>query len=186
MLKHLLEWDRNTFIYLNNLGTEDYDLFWVIVTNITSWIPLYILLLALIFLKYPKKEALFISCTIVLLLICILGLTDITKTYFERLRPNNDIEINSIIRILKNPAGYSFFSGHASSSFSLTTISFLFLRKKISIIWLLFIWPFLFAYSRIYVGVHYPLDLITGALSGMLLGFLFYLFYRRFIEPYIV
>ncbi|MFC2148173.1 phosphatase PAP2 family protein [Bacteroidota bacterium] len=186
MLKHLLEWDRNTFIYLNNLGTEDYDLFWVIVTNITSWIPLYILLLALIFLKYPKKEALFISCTIVLLLICILGLTDITKTYFERLRPNNDIEINSIIRILKNPAGYSFFSGHASSSFSLTTISFLFLRKKISIIWLLFIWPFLFAYSRIYVGVHYPLDLMTGALSGMLLGFLFYLFYRRFIEPYIV
>jgi len=186
MLKHLLEWDRNTFIYLNNLGTEDYDLFWVIVTNITSWIPLYILLLALIFLKYPKKEALFISCTIVLLLICILGLTDIFKTYFERLRPNNDIEINSIIRILKNPAGYSFFSGHASSSFSLTTISFLFLRKKISIIWLLFIWPFLFAYSRIYVGVHYPLDLMTGALSGMLLGFLFYLFYRRFIEPYIV
>lgn len=186
MLKHLLEWDRNTFIYLNNLGTEDYDLFWVIVTNITSWIPLYILLLALIFLKYPKKEALFISCTIVLLLICILGLTDIVKTYFERLRPNNDIEINSIIRILKNPAGYSFFSGHASSSFSLTTISFLFLRKKVSIIWLLFIWPFLFAYSRIYVGVHYPLDLITGALIGMLLGFLFYLFYRRFIEPYIV
>jgi undecaprenyl-diphosphatase len=186
MLRHLLEWDRNTFIYLNNLGTEDYDLFWVIVTNITSWIPLYILLLALIFLKYPKKEALFISCTIVLLLICILGLTDIVKTYFERLRPNNDIEINSIIRILKNPAGYSFFSGHASSSFSLTTISFLFLRKKVSIIWLLFIWPFLFAYSRIYVGVHYPLDLITGALIGMLLGFLFYLFYRRFIEPYIV
>ena len=186
MLKHLLEWDRNTFIYLNNLGTEDYDLFWVIVTNITSWIPLYILLLALIFLKYPKKEALFISCTIVLLLICILGLTDITKTYFERLRPNNDIEINSIIRILKNPAGYSFFSGHASSSFSLTTISFLFLRKKISIIRLLFFWHFIFAYSRIYVGVHYPLDLITGALIGMLLGFLFYLFYRRFIEPYIV
>ena len=101
MLNHLLEWDRNTFIYLNNLGTEDYDLFWVIVTNITSWIPLYILLLALIFLKYPKKEALFISCTIVLLLICILGLTDIFKTYFERLRPNNDIEINSINKNFK-------------------------------------------------------------------------------------
>ncbi len=186
MLKHLLEWDRNTFIYLNNLGTEDYDLFWVIVTSITSWIPLYILLLALIFLKYPKKEALFIACTIVLLLICILGLTDIIKTYFERLRPNNDIEINSIIRILKNPGGFSFFSGHASSSFSLATISFLFLRKKISIIWLLFIWPILFAYSRIYVGVHYPLDIITGALIGIILGFLFYLFYVRFIKPYIV
>ncbi|MGB5608998.1 phosphatase PAP2 family protein [Eudoraea sp.] len=65
-------------------------------------------------------------------------------------------------------------------------MSFLFLRKKISIIWLLFIWPFIFAYSRIYVGVHYPLDLITGALIGMLLGFLFYLFYRRFIKPCIV
>src|SRR5210317_82348 len=98
MLKHLLEWDRNTFIYLNNLGTEDYDLFWVITTNIASWIPLYILLFTLIILKYPKKEAFFITCTIVLLLLCVLGLTDLTKTYFERLRPNNDIEINSIIR----------------------------------------------------------------------------------------
>jgi len=186
MLNHLLEWDRNTFIYLNNLGTEDYDLFWVMVTNITSWIPLYILLFALIFLKYPKKEALFITCTIILLLICVLGLTDITKTYFERLRPNNDIEINSIIRILKNPPGYSFFSGHASSSFSLSTIFFLFLRKKVSIIWLLFLWPSLFAYSRIYVGVHYPMDILTGAAIGILLGFLFFLFYRKFIEPYIV
>jgi undecaprenyl-diphosphatase len=186
MLKHLLEWDRKTLIYLNNLGTEDYDLLWVVFTNIYSWIPLYILLFALIFLKYPKKEALFITCTIVLMLICILGLTDITKTYFERLRPNNDEEINSIIRVLNNASGYSFFSGHASSSFSLATISFLFLRKKGSIIWLLFIWPFLFAYSRIYVGVHYPLDIIAGALIGILLGLLFYLFYRRFIEPYIV
>ncbi len=186
MLKHLLEWDRKTLIYLNNLGTEDYDLLWVVFTNIYSWIPLYILLFALIFLKYPKKEALFITCTIVLMLICILGLTDITKTYFERLRPNNDEEINSIIRVLNNASGYSFFSGHASSSFSLATISFLFLRKKGSIIWLLFIWPFLFAYSRVYVGVHYPLDIIAGALIGILLGLLFYLFYRRFIEPYIV
>lgn len=183
MLKHLLEWDRNTFIYLNNLGTEEYDLFWVITTNIASWIPLYILLFALIILKYPKKEAFFITCTIVLLLLCVLGLTDITKTYFERLRPNNDIEINSIIRVLKNPPGYSFFSGHASSSFSLSTIFFLFLRKKFSIIWLLFLWPFLFAYSRIYVGVHYPIDILTGAAVGILLGILFFLFYRKIIEP---
>jgi undecaprenyl-diphosphatase len=184
MLKHLLDWDRNTFIYLNNLGTESYDLFWVMVTNITSWIPLYILLFTLIFLKYPKKEAFFISCTIVLLLICVLGLTDIAKTYLERLRPNNDIEINSIIRILKNPPDYSFFSGHASSSFSLSTIFYLFLRKKFSFIWLLFIWPFLFAYSRIYVGVHYPLDILAGAAVGILLGYLFFLFYSKFIEPY--
>lgn len=186
MLDQLLEWDRSTFLYLNNLGTEEFDLFWLVVTNINSWIPLYILLFSLIFLKYPKKEALFITCTIVLLLICVLGLTDLTKTYFERLRPNNDEEINAIIRVLYNAPGYSFFSGHASSSFSLTTISFLFLRKKVSIIWLLFVWPFLFAYSRIYVGVHYPLDLIIGTLTGILLGFLFYLFYVRFIEPYIV
>lgn len=186
MLERLLEWDKNTFIYLNNLGTEDYDLFWVITTNITSWIPLYILLITLIFLKYPKKEAFFITCTIVLLLLCVLGLTDITKAYFERLRPNNDIEINSIIRVLKNPPGYSFFSGHASSSFSLSAIVFLFLRKKLSIIWLLFLWPILFAYSRIYVGVHYPLDVLTGAAVGILLGFLFFLFYHKFIEPYIV
>lgn len=185
MLRHLLEWDKSTLIYLNNLGTEDFDLFWVLVTNINSWIPLYIFLTILIFLKYPKKEALFISCTIVLLLIFILGLTDIVKEFFQRLRPNNDDEINSLIRILIKPSGFSFFSGHAASSFSLTTIVFLFLRKKIPLIWILCLWPFLFAYSRIYVGVHYPLDISTGALVGIISGFLFYRFYKSFIKPYI-
>ncbi len=184
MFDKLLEWDREIFIYLNSLGIEKYDQFWSIVTNITSWIPLFLLFFVIVILKYPKKEALFISLTVIALLFFILLATDLTKEFVGRLRPNNDEEINGLIRILKNPVSYSFFSGHAASSFSVTTLIVLFLRKKFKWAWIFYLWPLMFAFSRIYVGVHYPTDILVGSLVGILSAFLFYNFYEKFIAPY--
>lgn len=185
MFKKILEWDKNAFLYLNNLGIEKYDLFWSTVTDITTWIPLFLLFFILLVKKYPKKEALFATLTTLGLIFFIVVATDLTKEFVARLRPNNDKEINALIRILKSPTGYSFFSGHASSSFSITTLMVLFLRKKIKWVWLFYLWPFLFAFSRIYVGVHFPIDIIVGALVGVLSSFLFYGLHKKVIEPYI-
>ncbi|AWX45371.1 Undecaprenyl-diphosphate phosphatase [Flagellimonas maritima] len=185
MLKKILEWDRDTFVYLNSLGIEDYDVFWSTVTSITTWIPLFILFIALLFLKFPILEALYKLLTVLCLVAFIIFITDLTKTAVARLRPNNTEEINTLIRILKSPTDFSFFSGHAASSFSITVLIFLFLRKKLKWVVLFFIWPMLFATSRIYVGVHYPVDIIVGALVGIFSGLLFYKLYNRFIPPYL-
>jgi len=182
MLDALLKWDRETLIYLNNLGFERYDVFWVTITNITTWIPLFVLFIALLFLKYPRKDALYKLITVLSLIVFVLVITNITKFGIARLRPNNDLEINTLIRILKSPSDYSFFSGHASSSFSITTLMVVLLWNKAKWSLLFFIWPLLFCFSRIYVGVHFPLDIIVGAIIGTLSGMLFYKLHNRFFE----
>lgn len=184
MLEKLLEWDRDTFVYLNNLGIEEYDFFWKIVTNFPTWIPLMVLFIVLIFLKYPRREAFFVLLTIILMITLVGIATDLTKNYVARLRPNNTEELHALIRILKNPPSYSFFSGHSASSFSITTSVVLFLRKRFKWSWFFYIWPILFALSRIFVGVHYPIDIIVGALVGVLFAVLFYRLYVKIIVPY--
>jgi len=79
-----------------------------------------------------------------------------------------------VIRVLKDPTGYSFFSGHASSSFSIVVYVVLCVRNFSPWVYLAFIWPLLFSLSRIYVGVHYPSDLLVGALVGSLIAFLIF------------
>ncbi len=185
MLDELLQWDRDTFIYLNSLGIEDYDMFWSTVTKIPTWTPLFILFGFLFFRKYSKREALLMILTVLVMVFFVVTLTDLTKEVVARLRPNNDEEMNTLIRILRSPTGYSFFSGHASSSFSITTLVYLFLRKHFKWTIVFYIWPLLFAMSRIYVGVHFPIDLIVGALVGMFSAWLFYKLYLLLILPYL-
>lgn len=182
MWDELLQWDRDAFIFLNNLGLSDYDSFWSIATEIYTWIPLFILFIFLLYKNYPQKEATMKMLTVISLAIFIGLITHWTKISVARLRPNNDIEINALIRILKSPTDFSFFSGHASSSFSITVLIFLFLRKKSKWTFLFFMWPLLFGSSRIYVGVHYPLDIIVGAVVGVLSALLFYGLYNRFFH----
>ncbi|MDX1328688.1 MAG: phosphatase PAP2 family protein [Arenibacter sp.] len=184
MLEKLLQWDRDLFIYLNSLGLEQYDLFWSVVTNFSTWIPLFLLFIYLIFKEYPKKEALWVLGTVLVTLLVVAMITGITKEIVARLRPNNTEEINTLIRILKSPTSYSFFSGHASSSFSVTTIVYLFLRHRYKWSWLFFIWPLTFVVSRVYVGVHYPLDLLVGTAVGIFFAILFYRLYQKwFVVP---
>lgn len=84
----------------------------------------------------------------------------------------------------KEPGKLQFFSGHAASSFSVTTLMVLFLRKQYRWVYVFYIWPLLFAFSRIYVGVHYPVDILAGAGVGFLTGWGFYRIYRL-TAPYI-
>lgn len=183
MLETILEWDRETFIYLNNLGIERYDAFWVTVTDFINWTPLFLLLMGIIFWKYPKREAILVMGTLLLMILFVVTLTDLTKNAVARLRPNNTEEISTLIRILKTPTTYSFFSGHSSSSFSIATILVLFLRHRFRWCWLMYLWALLMVASRVFVGVHYPVDIIVGGLVGVLSAFFFYILYVRLIVP---
>jgi len=180
MLQELVKWDTETFIYLNSLGIEKYDQFWSIVTQFTTWIPLFVLLIFLLFHKFSRQEAFKKLILLLGLVLFIIIITHLTKSQVARLRPNNDESINSLIRILKSPVDYSFFSGHAASSFAIVTLFFLLIRKQIGWALVLFIWPVLFSISRIYVGVHYPMDIFIGAAVGIISAVLFYMGYKRF------
>ncbi|MEN1785401.1 MAG: phosphatase PAP2 family protein [Bacteroidota bacterium] len=183
MWERLLQWDRETFIYLNSQGVAAYDSFWCSVTEIYNWIPLFLFFIGLLFFKFPRREAISRLITLLVLVVFITLLTYFTKITVARPRPNNDLEINGLIRILKTPTDYSFFSGHAASSFSITVLVCLFLFRRWKWALLFFVWPVLFSWSRIYVGVHFPLDIITGALVGTSIGFLCYYLHYRFTIP---
>ncbi len=185
MLQKILEWDRDLFIYLNSLGIERLDGFWSFVTDIYTWIPLFIFFIGLLFWKFGKRDGLLMTLTVIVMFLVVITMTDLVKEYVARLRPNNETEINTLIRILKSPTNFSFWSGHAASSVSITTLVFLFVRDRFRWAWLFFIWPLIFATSRIYVGVHYPVDILVGALVGFVSARLFYLLYIRFIQPYL-
>ena len=101
MLEKILQWDRDTFVYLNGLGVDEYDGFWSTVTDIKTWIPLFLFFFVLMFLKYDKKEALLKTGTVLLLVLFITTITDLTKETVARLRPNNDEQINTLIRIFR-------------------------------------------------------------------------------------
>jgi undecaprenyl-diphosphatase len=174
MLDKLLDYDRELLIYLNGLGKESYDWFWILVTNELNWIPIFAIVLVSLFVKLPRKEFWRTILLVFIILLFTLFLTEIAKELIHRLRPNQDPSINGLIRAVKHPTNYSFFSGHASTSFAIVTYLVLTLRRRLWGISMFFIWPLVFASSRVYLGVHYPLDIVAGSMVGIGIGSLFY------------
>ena len=109
--------------------------------------------------------------------------TNLFKNGFERLRPCHDPSLREMLMLVKSTCGglYGYFSGHASNSFALAVFfSSIFRVKYNSLPFLLLFVAFLVAYSRIYIGVHYPLDVVSGMAFGSLVGLVFYFIWRRF------
>jgi undecaprenyl-diphosphatase len=186
MFEKLLDWDQETLIYLNNLGSQQFDIFWYITTNFLTWIPLFLFISILLFRMYGRKESFWIALSFISMLTFLVVAIIITKESVGRLRPINNADINMLLRTITRPSDYSFFSGHAASSFSIATLAFLYLRKKLKYAYLLLIWPILFSFSRMYLGVHYPLDILVGMLVGILFAYIFYRMHQKFIGPYIM
>ena len=182
MWESLKQWDVELLTYLNNLGSPNYDSLWIFITQIESWIVLFLLFTILIFYYYGWRKGIVVFLTILFTFGITLFFTDLTKENIERLRPNNVLELSKTLRILQHPKSYSFFSGHASSSFAITTLIVLVIRRFNKWIYLAILWPCLFVFSRIYVGVHFPSDILVGAMVGAVLAFLGYVFCKRILK----
>jgi undecaprenyl-diphosphatase len=111
-------------------------------------------------------------------------MTNLVKNTVQRPRPVNDASLEGIIRIVKCSSSWSFFSGHASNSSGSVLILFLILRKYYKYAFLMFFFPLLFAYTRIYLGLHFPGDIITGYAFGLTSGFGFYKLFCYFNNKY--
>ena len=183
-MDQILQWDRQIFEFLNSLGYSSSDTYWLFITNQKNWIFLYVFI-ALAYFHYLGWRKALVSILVIALF---LGICDQTtnffKTYFHRLRPSQDPALNDHIRTLLHPHNFSFISGHASNSTLFVWFSIYLLREKARWIWLLIIWWLLFMYSRIYVGVHYPLDILGGIIWGSLLWRLATYVYKKIVEKY--
>jgi len=182
MIGQLKQWDRDLFIYLNGLGVERFDDFWIFITQEQTWIPLYILFFVLIVISHSRKNMIIGLLSFLASFALSFGITRVIKATIARARPNNVTEFKDVIRILQEPSYYSFVSGHTSTSVAITTFVVLMLRKRWKWIYIIYLWPFLFATSRIYVGVHYPGDILGGAILGLICAFIVYLLYKNLID----
>ena len=184
MLERIKELDINLLVYLNSLGSETFDKFWLIITNQLNWTPLFLLMFYVIYKKIGGKQTLYVLLFIAILITFTDQTTNLFKHTFQRLRPCNNPDINSIIRVVQVRNSYSFFSGHAANTMAVATFLFLVLKRYFKYLGFLFLWPLIFAYSRIYLGLHYPGDILTGYFFGALFGFLIYLVYRKLKSQY--
>lgn len=184
MLERIKELDTELLIYLNGLGSETYDKLWLIITNQFYWTPFFLVLFYLIYKKLGGKQTLYLLLFIAVLITFTDQVTNLFKYTFQRPRPCNNPEINTIIRVVQTRTSYSFFSGHAANTMAVATFLYFVLRHYFKYLGFLFLWPLIFAYSRIYLGLHYPGDILTGYFFGALFGSLLYLVYKKLKPQY--
>lgn len=178
MLSYLNDIDTSLFLFLNSFHSDFWDVVFVWITGKWSWVPLYLFLVVLVAFKF-KWKALYVYMFIVLLIF----IADKTSVYlfkemFERLRPSHNDDLADVIYLVNDYRGgqYGFVSSHAANTFSLATFLGLLLRKYYKIMFpFLLLWATLVAYSRIYLGVHYPGDILGGAALGGVVGVFVYL-----------
>lgn len=176
MIETILEYDKQLFLFLNNLGNSSWDGFWMAYTNKVHWIPFYLLLLILMYRKLGKKVFLIIAITALAMIAFTDQVTNLFKDGFERLRPCREEELSGVMRMVKDYCGtYGFFSGHSSNSMAIAVFAGLILKPHFKyLVFILLFWASLMAYSRIYIGVHYPLDIVSGMAFGAISGFMFF------------
>lgn len=175
-MNRIVYWDEKLFLYLNQLGSSSFDKFWLFLTDEYYWIPVYIILIIIIFEKFGLKKSFIILITIGLMIASTDNIASLFKYWVQRPRPCRNPELDGLFRlVIENCKGnYCFFSAHAASTFALAIyLSKLFYKKHKYTPYLFFLWAILVSYSRIYVGVHFPLDIITGAIFGLLIGWFY-------------
>ncbi|NPA43699.1 MAG: phosphatase PAP2 family protein [Chlorobi bacterium] len=163
--------DERLLIYLNRLGSERWDAFWMTVTDQHFWWWFYLLTGAYVIWRLGWRRGLTALTIFVILLTFNDQFINWLKHVTARPRPCQVEALQQTLRILKCPAQYSFFSGHAANSFLLASYLAAVLRRPRWAVAIWFGWAALLAYSRIYVGVHYPSDVLAGTIEGIVLGF---------------
>ena len=180
MIEQIIQWDKELLVALNGSSSTFLDGIFMAITETTTWIPLFACLLyAVVRNNTWRSSLLIIVMTALLVLICNYFSSGFCKPFFHRLRPSQEPELAKVIDLVNGYRSglYGFISSHASNTFGISVFfSFLFSNKKVSP--LLLLYACLASYSRIYLGVHYPLDILMGALWGVSCGVAFYFLYR--------
>lgn len=174
MIEELIEWDKKALIFMNGFHSPVLDPVMFLITKTTFWIPLYAFLIFLLFRNY-KQDTWFILIGVVITILLSDQITSsLMKPLFARLRPSHDPTIQNLIHLVNDYRGglYGFASSHASNSFATAIFVWLALKPFYRWVGLIFLWAFLMTYTRIYLGVHFPGDVLVGAIVGLICGWI--------------
>lgn len=173
MLKAISSFDERLFLFLNGQHNSFFDVAMWLFSDKLFWIPLYLWFLWMLYKRYPVKYWT-VLVTIIILIVASDQLCNLAKNSVMRLRPSQDPHLRTLVHVVNDYRGgsFGFYSGHASNAFALAVFIISVLGKKRKyIIPVSLAYATFTAYSRVYLGVHYPGDILTGAIIGSLLGF---------------
>ncbi|HML65195.1 MAG TPA: phosphatase PAP2 family protein [Dysgonomonas sp.] len=184
MLEKILPYERELFFLINGSHTGFTDSIMWLYSGGVIWVPMAILILFLLVYRQRWREWLPVLIAIaIMFVLCDQFASTVCKPYFARLRPTHYPGIEEHVRTLYGYAGgrYGFISGHAANAFGFASLTaFLFRNRYYSI--MIYVWAFIMAYSRVYLGVHFVSDVVAGAIAGFSIGSLvygMYLLYRK-------
>ncbi|MEP1086902.1 phosphatase PAP2 family protein [Algoriphagus sp.] len=171
MIEKIKLWDEELFLRLNSFHTDWLDVVFFQLTETVTWIPFYILLFYFIYKVNPANSWWVLGGIAMTILIADQTTSAWMKPFFERLRPCHEERWEGIIHNYGRCGGlFGFASSHAANTFGLAVFLNLKMKGKLRFLPLLFLWAAVISYTRIYLGVHYPMDIIVGAFVGGLAG----------------
>lgn len=172
-LQYILDIDKEVFLFFNQMHNDYWDTIMLMVTRKETWLPFYAILL-FYFVKNYRLKALLILVFLSLTILLSDQVSVWLKFSIQRLRPVYEPSIENLVHnVLRKGSPYGFVSSHAANGFGIFVFTSRVFKNR-NYRWLLLFWAILFSYSRIYSGVHYPLDIIGGALLGWGFGELCY------------
>ena len=186
MLETIRQLDRDIFIFLNNHHAEFWDPIMILISERFFWFPAYLVLIIYLIYTFRRRGLAKLAMALMAVGTADLISSKVFKPNFARLRPCHDPDLSEVINIVSGCGGqFGFISSHAATTFALATFMFLVLPPryfwfKISLV----IWAALISYSRIYLGVHYPGDVLAGAILGIVLAIIFEKFYQHVLQKY--
>lgn len=179
MVEKILLYERDVFFALNGSDCAFLDRFMWVYTGKAVWLPLAVFILIALLYKKNWRESILILLAIVLVVtLCDQFASHVCKPIFTRFRPTHHPDFMDQVRIVNGYRGglYGFISSHAANAFGFATLMALIFRNRI-FTWAIFFWAFLTAYTRVYLGVHFISDVVPGAVSGIVLGYMVYKLY---------
>lgn len=182
LLEKLLLWDQELFLYLNGLHTDSLDPIMVWISGKLTWLPFYVVILLFIAWHFRKRTLIILVGIALTILFADQLASGLMKPLFGRLRPCHDPVLEGLVYLAKGCGGkYGFVSSHAANTFGVAMFLWLTFKDLYKWIAIMFVWAAIVSYSRIYLGVHYPLDIIVGGAVGVGSAWIAYLLLEKVI-----